>query len=59
MSKLWFKRKTYGWGWVPSSWEGWFVVITKKVKSQNGSGEKRNSISIKYGYEYKIGDDFG
>lgn len=25
--KLWFKRKTYGWGWVPVSWEGWLVVF--------------------------------
>lgn len=24
---LWFKRKTYGWGWVPSSWQGWATVI--------------------------------
>ncbi|WKZ31173.1 MAG: hypothetical protein QY318_00155 [Candidatus Dojkabacteria bacterium] len=24
--KLWFKRKTYGWGWYPSTWEGWLVI---------------------------------
>lgn len=24
--KLWFKAKEYGWGWQPSSWEGWFVL---------------------------------
>lgn len=24
---IWFKRKTYGWGWTPSSWQGWLVVI--------------------------------
>lgn len=24
--KLWFKRKTYGWVWAPSSWEGWLVI---------------------------------
>ncbi len=24
--KLWFKRKTYGWGWTPSSWQGWLVI---------------------------------
>jgi 8-oxo-dGTP diphosphatase len=24
--KLWFKRKLYGWGWTPSSWEGWLVT---------------------------------
>ena len=27
MKKLWFKRKRYGWGWYPSSWEGWFVIL--------------------------------
>lgn len=25
-SKLWFRRKTYGWGWTPISWEGWFAT---------------------------------
>jgi drug/metabolite transporter (DMT)-like permease len=25
--KLWFKRKLYGWGWVPVSWQGWLVVV--------------------------------
>lgn len=27
MKKLWFKAKTYGWGWQPSSWEGVVVVV--------------------------------
>ncbi len=27
MNKLWFKRKAYGWGWYPSSWQGWLVVL--------------------------------
>ena len=22
----WFKRKLYGWGWTPSSWQGWLIV---------------------------------
>lgn len=22
----WFKRKLYGWGWVPVRWQGWFVM---------------------------------
>jgi hypothetical protein len=21
----WFKRKRYGWGWTPSTWQGWLV----------------------------------
>jgi hypothetical protein len=25
--KLWFKAHTYGYGWSPSSWEGWVCVL--------------------------------
>lgn len=25
-SDLWFRRKTYGWGWTPSTWQG--AVVT-------------------------------
>jgi phosphoglycerol transferase MdoB-like AlkP superfamily enzyme len=24
--KLWFKAKTYGWGWTPITWQGWLVL---------------------------------
>ncbi len=27
MEKLWFKRKSYGWGWTPCTWEGWVVLL--------------------------------
>ncbi len=27
MNKIWFKRKLYGWGWTPSSWQGWVTVL--------------------------------
>lgn len=27
MKKLWFKNKTYGYGWTPSSWEGWLLLV--------------------------------
>ena len=23
----WFKRKLYGWGWVPVTWQGWLVLL--------------------------------
>lgn len=23
----WFKRKRYGWGWVPVTWQGWLSVL--------------------------------
>lgn len=25
-NKLWFRAKTFGWGWYPVSWEGWAVI---------------------------------
>ena len=27
MSKIWFTRKRYGWGWTPATWEGWAVLV--------------------------------
>ncbi len=24
--KYWFKAKRYGWGWYPSSWQGWLII---------------------------------
>lgn len=27
MKKIWFKTKTYGWGWTPITWEGWLMVF--------------------------------
>ncbi len=26
-NNLWFKRKLYGWGWVPVKWQGWCVIL--------------------------------
>ena len=23
----WFKRKLYGWGWTPATWQGWLVLL--------------------------------
>ena len=22
----WFKRRRYGWGWIPVTWQGWLVL---------------------------------
>lgn len=27
MKRIWFKRKLYGWGWAPVTWEGWLVIL--------------------------------
>ncbi|MBX2866778.1 hypothetical protein KTR10_02405 [Candidatus Kaiserbacteria bacterium] len=24
--RYWFKRKLFGWGWTPATWEGWVVT---------------------------------
>lgn len=24
----WFKRKLYGWGWTPATWQGWTITAT-------------------------------
>ena len=26
-NKIWFRRKLYGWGWTPTTWEGWLVLF--------------------------------
>ena len=27
MSGYWFKRKLYGWGWTPVTWQGWLTIL--------------------------------
>ena len=27
IKRPWFKAKLYGWGWYPSTWEGWTIMI--------------------------------
>lgn len=27
MTGYWFKRKRYGWGWTPVTWQGWGLVV--------------------------------
>jgi uncharacterized membrane protein len=26
-SEYWFKRRRYGWGWTPTTWQGWAIII--------------------------------
>jgi len=23
----WFKKKLYGWGWTPATWQGWLTIL--------------------------------
>lgn len=25
--EIWFKRKLYGWGWTPCTWQGWIITL--------------------------------
>lgn len=25
--RYWFKRKLYGWGWTPVTWQGWAITL--------------------------------
>ncbi len=25
--QYWFKRKIWGWGWVPATWQGWLTTL--------------------------------
>jgi drug/metabolite transporter (DMT)-like permease len=27
----WFKRKLFGWGWVPVRWQGWLVIFISLI----------------------------
>jgi len=27
MNNIWFRRKLYGWGWTPVTWQGWMVIL--------------------------------
>lgn len=26
-NRYWFKRKIWGWGWVPVTWQGWLTTL--------------------------------
>jgi len=56
---LWFKRKLYGWGWTPVTWQGWLVTLTFigfilwTGVSLSASGEEPTDTELKW-YFIKI-----
>ena len=28
---IWFKAKTYGWGWTPCTWQDWLIILVYAV----------------------------
>ncbi len=53
--KLWFKAKTYGWGWTPCTWEGWLVILASTLIIIFYSVQlDKNSKEIPYIFFFKI-----
>lgn len=51
--KYWFKRKTHGWGWTPSTWQGWltvcaYVAIISLLSFSIDSTSSQNDINTKF-----------
>lgn len=40
---LWFKAKQYGWGWYPSSWQGWVIMALYLFALIKGTWNFRSS----------------
>ena len=66
---LWFKKKLYGWGWVPVKWQGWLVIalsvsfgilVTYLGKKDNSPGLEGLAVLIMIGticyFGYKKGE---
>jgi hypothetical protein len=32
--QYWFKRKAYGWGWVPATWQGWLTILVEPTGTE-------------------------
>ena len=50
-SKIWFKRKRYGWGWYPATKEGWgvlFLWLTAFISNEYYflQGEAENNAQV-------------
>lgn len=28
MKEIWFRRRKFGWGWEPATWQGWLIFGT-------------------------------
>lgn len=54
MSKqIWFKRKLYGWGWTPVTWQGWAILavyicflIILSIRIENLNYTESESITM-------------
>ena len=57
MSKHWFNPKSYGWGFVPISWEGWLMtagLIGILLLSAKANGFFTETISEEQGIRFLL-----
>ncbi|MEI6843545.1 MAG: hypothetical protein WCK48_03530 [bacterium] len=43
--KLWFRAKTFGWGWYPVTWQGWFVILLYLVSVLQTALQIKNHLT--------------
>lgn len=54
---LWFKAKNYGWGWYPSTWQGWVILIAYLIfllyrgKETSMMFDTATSFAFRYSFE--------
>jgi len=57
MSKYWFNPKSYGWGFVPISWEGWLMtaaMIGVLLLSARTNGFFSETVSEEQGIRFLL-----
>lgn len=56
--KLWFKAKSYGYGWTPSTWQGWAVlglfILSVIVHTYNATSIAKSAKDIVLGINIPI-----
>jgi hypothetical protein len=55
-SQYWFKRKLYGWGWTPATWQGWlvtflyvafiFLIVLSREESVPGNSDSGSNFLV-------------
>jgi hypothetical protein len=51
MTRLWFRARSYGWGWTPATVEGWLVMLAFLVAT--------GAVTAVFLYQLRDGADPG
>ena len=52
-NKYWFRAKWYGWGWVPTTWQGWvttaaFILLVLVIAAKMEAAEINNQSLVPF-----------